>query len=195
MRLQENVRTSTYRTEIKRTSHEFSRHTDFQSDFETQRKDQVSSRYLLIHQPSSNHPSRYTNIVQYPTSSSNKQVIEGESKHRIKVFIVFAHPERKIPLQKPRRYNNLRIPIQWPDNHDLRPLRLELEIPNRRRGGKEESREMEGRLRGIEHEEPTPYRWQNKGDYRILSMLLKEGLEAEGQKGSDLHIRQNKIDG
>jgi NAD(P)H dehydrogenase (quinone) len=65
------------------------------------------------------------------------------------------------------------------------------------RTGKEEFREMEGRLRkrlgGIEHEEPIPYRWQNNGDYHIPSMLLKEGSEAEGQKGFDLHTHQNKI--
>lgn len=71
---------------------------------------------------------------------------------------------------------------------------MNLEIPHRRRRVKEEFREMEGRLRGIEHKQPIPYGWQNNVDYHIPSMLLKEGLEAQGQKGFDLHTRLNKID-
>lgn len=52
-------------------------------------------------------------------------------------------------------------------------------------------RRLRRRLRGTGLEEPISLRWRDQGDYHIPSMLLKEELEAEGQKAlTCIHARK-----
>jgi len=44
------------------------------------------------------------------------------------------------------------------------------------------------RLLTLADTEPVPYRRQNGGDYELPSLVLRDGLEAEGDKGFGLHV-------
>jgi NAD(P)H dehydrogenase (quinone) len=52
--------------------------------------------------------------------------------------------------------------------------------------------QLRERMRTLETTSPIPYRRQNGGDYRIPTMELRDGLEAPGASGFELHMCQGK---